>query len=322
MTAPPDQQWLRKASLVVSGETTALDLSDMHFRFHVSASNEEQPNNASIRVYNLSDDTIKRITNRTPVEYTAVELKAGYQNGAYGTIFAGTIKQYRRGRENATDTYFDILAASNDVEYNFGTLSDSVAAGSSYEQVVQRISEGMGLTSPAVVPPTFAGVKLSRGKVLWGMGRVFARNLANSQKVGWSIQRGKLTMIPLDSYLPGEIVVLTSSTGMIGIPEQTNEGIRARCLLNPKLYIGGRMHIDNTSINTKGAGGGALVLPIGQLAYNQRAQIEMPADISRDGYYMMYVIEHTGDTRGQEWYSDIIGLAMSGESGTVSPYGT
>jgi hypothetical protein len=35
---------------------------------------------------------------------------------------------------------------------------------------------------------------------------------------------------------------------------------------------------------------------------------------------MMYVIEHTGDTRGNEWYSDIIGLAMSSKEGTVSAY--
>lgn len=311
------QQWLRKASLIVSGETTAIDLSDMHFRFHVMQSNEEQPNNASIRIYNLSDDTVKRITNRTPVEFSAVELKAGYQDGNFGTVFAGSIKQYRRGRESATDTYFDILAASNDVEYNFGTVSDSVIAGSSYEEVVKRASSGMGLSSTPIVPPAFSGARITRGKVLWGMGRVIARNLANSQKAGWSIQNGKMTIIPLNSYLPGEIIVLNSNTGMIGIPEQTNEGISARCLLNPRIYIGGRMHIDNDSINKTGAGGGALALPIGQLAYDQRAQAQMPADISRDGFYMMYVIEHTGDTRGTEWYSDIIGLAMDSENGQV-----
>jgi len=311
------KQWMRKASLVLSGETTALDLSEMHFRFNITQSNEETPNTAVIRVYNLSETTVKRITNRSPVEFSLVELKAGYQNGAFGTLFAGTMKQYRRGRENATDTYFDILAAANDIEYNFGTVSQSVPAGATKADIIARTAQDMGV-GVGYIPPTSGGT-LPRGKVLWGMGRVVFRNLANSERFGWSVQNGKLQMIPLNSYLPGEVVVLNSATGMVGIPEQTNEGIRVRCLINPKLYIGGRMQIDNDSIN-KISQAGAGALPVGQLPYDQWAGLSMPADISSDGYYMMYVIEHTGDTRGNEWYSDIIGLAMSSKEGTVSAY--
>lgn len=313
------QQWMRKASLIVAGETNSLDLSDMHFRFHITQSNEESPNTAAIRVYNLSQETINKITNRSPVEYSLVELKVGYQNNNLGSIFAGTIKQYRRGKENATSSYFDILAASNDVEYNFGTVKQSIPAGTPTNEIIKRAAKDSGLEI-GYVPPTSGGT-LPRGKVLWGMGRVVFRNLANSQKMGWSIQEGKLQMIPLDSYLPGEVIVLNSATGMIGIPEQTNEGIHVRCLINPRLYIGGRMQIDNLSIN-RISQAGATVLPVGQIPYNQWAGISLPADVTADGYYMMYSIEHTGDTRGTEWYSDVIGLSMSSKEGTVKTYGS
>ena len=313
------QQWIRKASLTVVGPESLLDLSDMHFRFHITQSNEESPNTASIRVYNLSADTVKRLTSRTPVEYKFVELKAGYKDSSFGTLFAGTIKQYRRGKENATDTYLDILAASDDVEYNFGVVNQSTPAGTSTRDIIARAAKDAGL-AVGYVPPTSGGT-LPRGKVLFGMGRVIFRNLANSQKMGWSIQNGKIQMIPLDSYLPGEVIVLNSATGMVGIPEQTNEGIHVRCLIKPRLYIGGRMQIDNASVNQISQAGDK-GLPIGQQPYDLRAGLTLPADITRDGYYMMYVIEHSGDTRGTEWYSDIIGLAMSKKDGTVNPYGS
>lgn len=314
------QQWLRKSSLVISGTNESLDLSEMHFRFRTTEMNEEAPNTLSVRVYNLSQDTVKKITNQTPVEYTLVELKAGYQdNDSYGTIFTGTIKQYRKGRESATDTYLDILAAEDDIAYNFGVVSDQVIAGTPISEIVSRTAKGMGL-EVGYIPPISGGT-LPRGKVLWGMGRVIARNLANTQGFGWTIKAGKLQMVPLNSYLPGEIVVLNSATGMIGIPEQTNEGVRVRCLLNPRLYIGGQMQIDNESIN-KTVQGGSKSLVVGQLPYDQWAGVSMPADVTADGFYMMYVIEHSGDTRGTDWYSDVIGLAMSERNGTVNPYGS
>lgn len=310
-----DRQWMRQASLKVVGPTKTLDLSEMHFKFLISQSSEENPNTASIRIYNLSSDTVKSITGNTPVEFTLVELKAGYINSGAGTIFAGTIKQFRRGRENATDTYLDILAAADDIEYNFGTVNASITKDTPKRAILDEVIKEAGL-KPGYIPPGTGGT-LPRGKVLWGMGRTIFRNFAASEQWGWSIQNGKLEMIPLDSYKPGDIVELNSATGMIGIPEQTDAGIRVRCLLNPKLYIGGRVHIDNASINQTSQAG-ENDLPVGQIPYDQWAGVTLPADVSSDGYYMTYVIEHRGDTRGREWYSDIIGLALSSKEGKVS----
>lgn len=312
------RQWMRKAELTLVSDTEILDLSEMHFRFTVLQSNEESPNTATIRVYNLSRDTVRKITGSSPVEFKLVQLKAGYQDESmYGTIFAGTIRQYRKGRENATDTYLDILASANDVEYNFGMVAQTCPAGTPTEEIVKRTATSMGL-EVGYQPPTSGGT-LPRGKVLWGMGRVVMRNLANSQKWGWSIQNGKLITVPLNSYLPGEVVVLNAATGMIGIPEQTNQGVNVTCLLNPRLYIGGRMQIDNARINQLLAAG-QNPLPIGQIPYDQWAGVVLPADVTSDGIYMMYVVEHSGDTRGHDWYSSIIGLAMSSRDGTVDPY--
>lgn len=317
-----DIQFGRKATLVVAGGASGLDLSELHFKFQVQNSDEEGPNTCSIRLYNLSADTVKQITGRTPVEYTRLVLQAGYES-SFGVIFDGTIKQFRRGRENATDTYLDILAAASDIEYNFGVCNITLAAGATQDQIAAAVTQQMGLkvgTVKADSSLAVTGGALPRGKVLWGMGRLHLRNLAESMGSTWNIEDGKVNVTPLTGYLPGEAVVLSSMTGMVGIPEQTDQGIKVKCLLNAKLRIGALVQIDQASINQTTAQSSA-ALPVGQLQYDKYAGLSLPADVTSDGYYRCYVVEFSGDTRGQEWYTEIIGLAADISSKTVQAYG-
>lgn len=321
MTTKENMQYLRRGNLYVvgAGDEKGLDLSEMHFTFKVSASDEQSPNTAMIRVYNLSADTVRAITGKSPVEYTRVVLQAGYEDGPYGVIFDGTIKQFRKGRENATDTYLDILAAAGDVEYNWGVVNKTLAAGSTADERAAAIAEGMGLSiGHAAASPT--GGVLPRGKVLWGMGRDMMRNEAVSRSASWNIQDGKVNIVALTGYLPGEAVVLNMHTGLVGLPEQTQDGVRARCLINPRLRIGGLVQIDNTSINQLLAQE-SQKLSVGQVTYNQWAGLQFPADVTNDGFYRLYVVEYTGDSRGQDWYCDLIGLAVDPSTQTVKAYG-
>lgn len=101
-----------------------------------------------------------------------------------------------------------------------------------------------------------------------------------------------MQFVPACGYLPGEAVVLTATTGLIGRPEQTPEGIKARCLINPRLRIGGRIKLDNASIQTARKD-----LKIG--AWDKAA----PTD--RDGFYRIIKAEFTSDTHGNDWYADL-----------------
>lgn len=313
------EKYLRKSSLVVIDGEKGLDLSEMHFIFQTQAASEESPNTLTVRIYNLSKDTVRKITGKDEgVEYSRVVLNAGYQHAEYGVIFDGTIKQYRIGRENATDTYLDILAADSDEAYNFGVVNKTLEAGATTQQIIDTAAQQMNINKGFA--PQDAGGVLPRGKVLWGMGRDVLRNVANTQQWAWNLNNGEVVFIALDSYLPGEAVILNSATGMIGVPEQTDEGLKVRCLLNPKLVIGGLLKIDNESIN-KTVANNKQAIPVGQLPYNQWAGLQLLADISNDGTYYTYVVEHTGDSRGQAWYSDIICLAANvGKEITVEPY--
>lgn len=306
----------RKASLLLVQGDKALDLSEMRFRFKTAQEDAEAPGNCEIRIWNLSEATVKKIRG----EYTQVVLQAGYQQAPFGVIFKGTIKQYRIGREpDAVNTYLDILAADGDEAYNFATISRTLAAGSSPGDRIAAAVAAMGdkgVKGGELLIPSTGGI-LPRGKVLFGMAKAILRTETQTIGATWSIQKGFVNVIPLDGYLPGDAVVLNALSGLIGRPEQTIDGLKARCLINPKIIVGGLVKIDNKSINqTLQQNPDAA-----PLAYNQYAGLQKLATVTNDGIYRVYVVENTGDTRGQEWYADIVCLTVNPVTQTVKAYG-
>lgn len=295
--AEGSDQYLRVCTLLVSSVSgTALDLSQLRIKFAVKRSESMTPNTADIRVYNLEEQTAIRIRK----EFTKVTLNAGYA-GNNGVIFQGNIKQVILGRESATDTYIDIIAGDGDLAYNFAVVVQTLAAGATQMNQVNAAADAMkdkGVTKGHIGElPT---QQLPRGKVMFGNARNYMRAVSQTTNNSWSIQDEKITFIGTKAYLPGERVVLTSVTGMVGTPEQTNEGINVKCLLNPKIKVGGRIVIDNKSIQQ-------LKINLNITDPKQIAK-SIPAPLTADGTYFVLVVEYLGDTRGIEWYCNLICL--------------
>lgn len=296
------KQYLRKASLIIGDDDEAIDVSKLRFRFTVKRGDIQTPNTADIRVYNLAPDTSQKIQK----EFTRVVLQAGY-DGSFGAIFDGTVMQVRRGRETPTDTYLDITAADGDRAYNFSVSAFSLAAGqNSPKNVTEMILRDMAQhgVGKGYIPNDLPGNPLPRGKVVYGMSRDAMRQVAENTDTAWSIQDGKVDMIPLTSYKPSaEIPILTAATGMVGLPEQTQNGIRIRTLLNPNLKIGQVVQIDNRSIQK-------YRLPLNVTAQKDVDYLAQANKLNDDGYYYIMVADHSGDTRGNNWYTDLICLAI------------
>lgn len=298
-----NDQYLRKCGLVVTSGSKGIDLSEMRIRFKISAMDVDRPASAIIRVTNLSADTARQVQK----EFQTVSLQAGYEDGAYGVIFEGTIKQFRRGRESATDTFLDILAAVGDQAFNQAIVSKSLAAGSSASDRANAAIDAMTAADSQVkkgqLPAELGtGGILPRGAVLFGLGRNYLNDTTDAAGMTWSIgPDGQLNVIPLTGYLPGEAVVLNARTGLVGVPEATVNGVEATCLLNPKIKIGTRVHIDNRSITQT---------QVNEQGFPRYTDLTFPAATTEDGFYRVLVVEHRGDTRGNEWYTDLVCLAV------------
>lgn len=289
-------QWLRTCSLTVGKGSAGLELGALRVVFATRKGDVETPNSAEIRVYNLSDGTAARIRR----EFTRVVLQAGYQDNI-GTIFDGTIRQVRTGRENGTDTWLEIIAADGDAAYNFATVNTTLAAGSKPADRVAVAQAAMAEKGAgAGYTPDLGGQALPRGKVMYGMARQHMRNEAETTDTTWSIQDGKVQMLPRAGYLPGAAVVLTHETGLVGTPEQTQDGIRVRCLLNPRLRVGGRIKLDNASVL--------------RAKTDLKASALLPPSLDHDGIYRILTVEFRGDTRGNDWYADMVCIGIDDTS--------
>jgi len=289
--------YLRKISLITSNAQEAIDFTEFKIVFKVKQWDLQTPNNLFARVYNVAPQTIQRVN----AEFTRVTLSAGYQKAQFGTIFDGTIVQTKSGRENATDTYLDIIAADGDMAANFATINQTLAAGSKPNDRIgaaAQAMQGSGVTAGQI--SDLGGNPLPRGRVMFGLARDPLRTIAQDQQVNWTVQNQQLNVFPITGFLPSDAIVLTSSTGLIGIPEQTQEGIKIRSLLNAQIRAGQRVQVDNASINRF------------QLAVDIYGQVNnaiLPR-VAEDGFYRVVVAEHSGDSRGNDWYTDMICIAM------------
>jgi hypothetical protein len=305
-------QFGRKASLIVSTGTVGLDLSQLRFKFKTANSDAQTPNTLYVRIYNLAPETVARIGTFGRAEFSTITLQAGYES-SYGIIFQGTIKQIETGRERNVDNYLDIWAADGDTWYNFSAISVSLAAGHTPQQVIDAIVNAPPINGAPTVK--FAedasglivgagpGLKqaLSRGKTIFGLPRDYLRDWADKYGYRWSIQNGEIVVIPITGYRPGEAVVLSSATGLIGVPKATDAGVTVRALLNPKIRIGCLVQIAQSDINH-----------IIQQQFGLTAANTLPIATltTAAGFYRVMVAEFSGDTRGQEWYVDMICLAV------------
>lgn len=293
-------QYLRqlKVALADSGGN-GLDFSEFRVTFTVRRGDYQTPNSVDLRIYNLSDHTANRIQK----EFSQVSLSGGYP-GNIGRIFKGTIKQVRKGRIDQRDSYVDVTAADGDEAYNFAPISKSLKAGTTPGGIYQALVQAMaakGITQGYT--PNLPENGSVRGRVLYGMARDELRDFANTNDSSWSIQDGSMTLIPMTSYVPGNVLTITPSTGLVGVPEQTQQGIHIRTLLNPNIKIGQTIKLDQTDVNKLRFG-----LDQGSIQGNLRLQPAIKT--SGDGLYYVMVANHSGDTRGQEWYTDMTCLAV------------
>lgn len=310
----------RKCSLVIGDDQgDGLDLSALRVKFTISRADNQTPAHADIRIYNVSRDTAELLQK----EYTHVFLQAGYE-GNFGLIFSGKVRQYRKGRENATDTFLDVLAQDGDEGYNFAVMN-STLDGSAVDQAaihaeIMKAFAPYGVTEGAT--PDFGGPALPRGRVMYGMARDHLRSLADSAGTSWHIADGQVNMVPGYSALGGDIEVLTSLTGMVGMPRQTINGVEIRSLLNPRIKHGRQIKIDNASVQQQ-AFNVAYQPGLSNAGFQQDgtgADVVQTTALDADGNYKVYSITMTGDTRGQEWYSDLVCVAIDGTAPLTGPY--
>jgi Baseplate hub gp41 len=330
-------QFGRRWQLIYAVGTQGFDLSALHLRFQVSQPSAAvgapvMPGGCFARVYNLSDATLSKIRSLSPdlegggkpvpgsPEGARLILQAGYVTGNYGVIFDGPVIQLRSGKESNVDTFLEINAADWDLPYTFGVVNQTLGPGATPAAQANAAAQAMQPYAPKGQPVTASSANLTggvlpRGKVMFGMAHDYLREVGNTTGTTFIVQNGTLVALPLTGYLAGEAVQINSATGMVGVPELTQNGLEVTTLLNPKITIGTRIQVNQRDLTSSQLVGVTPEINPGNTRF---------ASFNADGVYRVLSHEFEGDTRGIPWYSKITALSVdpsAAPGSSVQKYG-
>ena len=222
------------------------------------------------------------------------------------------MKQFIAGRESATDTFINLNCGDGDQAYNYAVINQTLAKGSTPQAqlnagLTAMAGMGVGQGYTGQLPQT----ALPRGKTIYKNARDHLKALAATNGFAWSVQDGNLVFLSEKTYLPNQPFVLTAKTGMIGTPDQTTEGINVKCLLNPGIKVHSRIQLNNATI-------AKMKIDF----WTPGSVANQPALINRDGMYYAWLAEHSGDTRGQDWYTNMRLLSVDVASNPLDSVGS
>lgn len=302
------ENWKRACQLVVGiekGKTDALDFSEFRIVFSVGQALVGQPGTAEVYVYNLSVETMNKFKGEDGEFRTGQDfaLYAGYE-GNIGLIFQGQVFQFRRGRESPTDTYLCIIAQNADIQHNFAVVKGPLAAGRTLEQEKQAILESFKANGAKTgyIAPSANQSEAPRGKTYFGLASEYLQQYAENNNQDFGYDGNEITIVERNRPADVKAYVLKPSTGLIGMPQLTMSGLRAECLMNPKIKIGSQVQIDSTLVQTENY----------ETTYSQQG-IDQPFKqaFGADGYYNVVAVTHDGDTRGDVWNTSIVGTGVN-----------
>lgn len=299
LTASLDILWGRRYRIIVSSldGQVALDVSQLRVTFNAVKSMQLEPQFSEIVIYNLSPQSENKIIE----EGFRVTIEAGYEGSQYGLIFDGDVVQTIRNKEDGTTYTLTLVAADSDRWMSYSTLNFSMVRGQNSRAIVE------GCVSRATIPSQLGNIsdslttsKLTRGKVIFGLTRDYIRQIAQSENATAYIEDGKINIVKVDDIPKGEIIDLSPDSGLIGVPTQADYGVTIRCLLNPRIKCDMLVHVDNTLVRAQ--------------QFEQRQQVYA---LDHDGIYRVIQVTTIGDTRGNDWYTEVETVTQAGKLPTM-----
>lgn len=256
-----------------------LRLANLRIKFEVHKTLTETTNSAKVEIYGLSASTRARIKGTKDSSY--LSLFAGYveESGAL-LLFSGDVTHVLHVR-NPPDVISKIECGDGANILKDAYISVSYKSGVTARQVLADVASKMGVTlvmSKNLSDSTYAGPFS-----FIGAAKEALRKVSNRLSATWAIHNGVLYVTAEGDSYQSEAVVLSARTGMIGYPE----------LLKPEAQ-----HFDSTADKPRYKVK-SLLLPTAAPGHLIRLEAT-----GLSGMFRIDDIKHTGDTLGDEWFSE------------------
>lgn len=273
---------LRDRQIVVTVDT--LRITGLRMTFEVQRNLRPEPNTASLAIYNLSEDSRKKLQQKL----VPVTIEAGYR-GNISQLFKGTMRNVSSTKDGV-DWITRMEAGDGRTTFREARILKSFKKAD-YKQTVMAIADV--LTAAKEIGKGNLEEALSKSPAIntWAARPVVLKGLAVEQfdkymaagGFEWSIQDGQLQVSLVGEAFGATAILLSQSTGLIGSPEigETSSGktkknkrtmVKARSLLQPGLVPGRKVDIRSQQVT---------------------------------GLFRVELVRASGDNYGQDWYSDM-----------------
>lgn len=254
-------------------------------------------------IYNPNKATEKKIIN----EGARVYFSAGYQEkygGAYGQIFGGTVFQSLYAKESVTDYKLTLLCMDGERLFKDNLISMTMIEGYKEQTLLNEIAaRSRSPIDVGKITESLDQKPRPRGVTLFAPPLMCFRQIARNNGAQMFMFKDQLNMCHPTDTPQGEAILINEDTGLVGTPTQSEYGVNFRCLLNPQIVLASPpkwVVVDLSRISVvqlKAQYGTDKMVPV------------MPVD----GQFQIGGVRHTGDTRGDSWYTDVVGYALTGK---------
>lgn len=244
--------------------------------FKVVKDDGSKPNAVEVAIFNLSE------ANRARFEAKGVRLAllAGYGD-ALAQIASGDVRHAKSLRQGV-DWVTKIEAGDGSRALAHARVRESFRPGTDVKAAIAKAVQALQMDPGNALSKAQEIVgQFPAGHVQHGRAADELSALLEPRGYQWSIQDGRLEVLKKGEALPEAGPLLSPDTGLVGSPEMGTPSkpgerpvLKVRSLLQPRVRPGQRFQVDSAAMK---------------------------------GFFIARKVTHTGDTFGNDWYTDIEG---------------
>lgn len=209
-----------------------------------------QPNSGLFQFLNLSpqvqaDLWKDKFTNVTKIIFMTLEAGYGYTDDKDGkfampVIFKGIVQICTSHKESGgVDWITNVQAIEGGLCYQYGFINTTFTQGTKFDDIANYILENDKETKPGYISPDIK--PLPRNKTFIGQ----TMDILGREYGGYDvfIDKGKLNILGENDVLPGDLLVLTDKSGLLGTPRRGESFVEVDLLFEPQIRLGQAVEI-------------------------------------------------------------------------------
>lgn len=211
-------------------------------QFEIERNNLASANTANFKIFNLNSTTRNGLM-RDPFDMESlryIKFSAGYKqfpDSLMATLFEGNVKSGLSSRQGVDwITELDCFFGTQ-----LGQTSATFEAGKTKKDMLEELAKSMPGVKDVVVGDSWTD-KLKRAVSLFGNSYQLIKELTAN---GITIDNGIAQILSDEEVIPGDIQLIKSSSGLLGVPRRSKNFIEFDMMFEPRIKINQLLKLEN-----------------------------------------------------------------------------